>query len=174
MACKGDMMATERHAAFISVGSNLGNKFDNCRMGIEGLLLSGKSVVQKQSSYYRTSPVDYTDQDWFVNAVVKIDTSLDPYELLDEMIALQYKMNQGDKRMRFGPRILDLDLIFYDDRVIYSPKLEIPHPRMHKRRFVLQPMCDIDPSIVHPTLKKSMCDLLAGLEDKTQKVIKLP
>lgn len=161
----------ERHTAYISIGSNMGDKIDNCRKGIQGLQESGESFLLKQSPYYRTSPVDFTDQDWFVNAIVKMDTSLDPFQLLGEITAVQSGLGQGEKPIRFGPRILDLDIIFYNQAVIQSSKLDIPHPRMHKRRFVLQPMCDIEPLFMHPLLKKTMRDLLTDIVDTAQEVI---
>jgi 2-amino-4-hydroxy-6-hydroxymethyldihydropteridine diphosphokinase len=151
----------------------MGDKVDNCRKGVQGLQTSGKSLLIEQSPHYRTSPVDFTNQGWFVNAVVKIDTSLDPFELLDELISVQRGLGQGEKPIRFGPRILDLDIIFFNETVIRSSKLDIPHPRMHKRRFVLQPICDIDPLLVHPVLKKNMRDLLNDIEDPTQEVIRI-
>jgi 2-amino-4-hydroxy-6-hydroxymethyldihydropteridine diphosphokinase len=156
--------------AYISIGSNIGNKTENCRAGIEGLCASGNSRVLRQSRFYQTSPVDYEDQDWFVNAVVEIETGLNPKALLGEIKDIQSRAGRKADSIRFGPRILDLDIIFYDDAVLKVPGLEIPHPRMHKRRFVLQPMCDIDPFIVHPLLKKDIRSLLDELDDREQRI----
>lgn len=161
------------HQAFVSVGSNLGDKIENCRKGIEGLLADGRSVLVRSSSYYRTSPVDYKDQDWFVNLVVKIKTELDPFELLTRTQEIQMAVGRKANTVRFGPRVLDLDIIFFDDRVIQTETLEIPHPRMHKRRFVLKPICDIEPSMLHPLLGKDMRSLLSGLKDPEQKVVEI-
>ncbi|WP_319408880.1 2-amino-4-hydroxy-6-hydroxymethyldihydropteridine diphosphokinase [uncultured Desulfosarcina sp.] len=161
------------HAVYISVGSNLGGKLDNCLKGIAGLVESGQALLLKTSRFYRTSPVDYADQDWFVNAAVKIGTTLKPSDLLDELIAIQQAMGRKADTIRFGPRVLDLDILLYDDRVIRTPRLEIPHPRMHKRAFVLRPICDIDPTIIHPVLGQSLADLLSRLDDDEQRVIAL-
>jgi 2-amino-4-hydroxy-6-hydroxymethyldihydropteridine diphosphokinase len=161
------------HIAYISVGSNIGDKIQNCRNGIKNLCASGDSNIINQSRFYRTSPVDYEDQDWFVNAVVKIETSLDPRTLLNEIQRVQADAGRKSDPIRFGPRILDLDIIFYDHAVINLDGLEIPHPRMHKRRFVLQPMCDIDPFIIHPVLTKNMHSLLEALDDKEQLIEEL-
>ena len=162
---------TDVHTAYISVGSNLGDKLDNCLRGINALVTIGTNQLQGVSRFYRTSPVDYTDQDWFVNAVVKISTRLSPSDLLDELQAIQRGLGRKADPIRFGPRVIDLDILFYDDQVMHTPELEIPHPRMHKRAFVLQPICDIDPAIVHPVLGRTTADLLASLDDADQRVI---
>ena len=161
------------HAVFISVGSNLGGKLDNCLNGIAALTGSGKSVLVGASRFFRTSPVDFTEQEWFVNAVVKISTTMEPLTLLDELVAIQQQLGREADTVRFGPRVLDLDILLYDDRVMRTPRLEIPHPRMHNRAFVLQPICDIDPSITHPVLGQTVADLLSHLDDADQRVIPL-
>jgi 2-amino-4-hydroxy-6-hydroxymethyldihydropteridine diphosphokinase len=163
----------DSHRVFISVGSNLGDKLDNCLRGIAALTESGERMLTGVSRCYRTSPVDYTDQDWFVNAVVKIETPEAPLALLEALIAIQRRMGREDGGIRFGPRVLDLDILLFDECVTHLPQLEIPHPRMHKRAFVLRPMCDIDPTITHPVLEKTIGDLLAVLDDEGQQVIPL-
>jgi 2-amino-4-hydroxy-6-hydroxymethyldihydropteridine diphosphokinase len=159
------------HIVYISTGSNIGNKLQNCEGGIAALTRSGESVLIEQSRFYMTEPVDYMDQDWFVNSVVKIETILDPLQLLTQLQSIQYAAGRSNDTVRFGPRILDLDIIFYDDIKICLPELEIPNPRMHKRRFVLKPMCDIDPKIIHPVFKKDMQYLLDHLDDHEQRVV---
>lgn len=161
------------HAVFLSVGSNLGDKLDNCLKGIAALTESGESELLEASRFFRTSPVDYTDQDWFVNAAVKIRTTVEPLVLLEELMVIQQRMGRKGDTIRFGPRVLDLDILLYDDRVIRTPRLEIPHPRMHKRAFVLQPICDINPAIIHPELGQTVADLLSRLDDDDQRVIPL-
>jgi 2-amino-4-hydroxy-6-hydroxymethyldihydropteridine diphosphokinase len=161
------------HTVFISVGSNLGGKLENCLKGIAALTESGKSKLLETSRFFRTSPVDYAHQDWFVNAAVKIATALEPLDLLDELVAIQQRMGRKSDAIRFGPRVLDLDILIFEDRVIRTPRLEIPHPRMHKRAFVLQPICDIDPSIIHPVLGQTVVDLLGRLNADDQRVIPL-
>ena len=161
------------HSVIISVGSNIGGKQDNCQKGIGHLMASGNATLVKASRFYRTSPVDYLDQDWFVNAAVKIETLLEPLELLEVLKAVQQQCGRTKSGIRFGPRVLDLDIIFYDRLVMKSPTLEIPHPRMHKRRFVLQPICDIDPNIVHPLLNISVKSLMNQLGGNEQEVFEL-
>ncbi|MFC1876908.1 2-amino-4-hydroxy-6-hydroxymethyldihydropteridine diphosphokinase [Thermodesulfobacteriota bacterium] len=161
------------HQAFISVGSNLGDKIENCQKGINGLLADGGSVLVRSSSFYRTSPVDYKDQDWFVNLVVKIKTPLNPFDLFNKIQDIQKLIGRKASTVRFGPRVIDLDIIFFDDQVIRTDILEIPHPRMHKRRFVLKPICDIEPSMMHPVLGKDMRSLLSGLKDSEQRIMEI-
>ena len=161
----------KNHTAYIGAGSNIGNKLINCQKGIDDLTISGKAVLKAQSRIYKTDPVDYTDQDWFVNFVVKIETFLDPFQLFNELKLIERNACRVDGAIRFGPRVLDLDIILYDELVTNSSELIIPHPRMHKRRFVLRPICDIDPKIVHPVLKRDMQYLLDILEENEQRIV---
>ena len=165
------MLDLDLHIAYISAGSNMGDRLQNCRKGIEALTEAGNARILAQSRIYATEPVDYQDQDWFINMVVKLETTNDPFELLDEIKRIQRAAGRKRDVIRFGPRVLDLDIIFFDDLVLDSDSLVLPHPRMHQRRFVLQPICDIDPTIVHPVLKKDMQSLLADLGKDEQKVI---
>ena len=164
------MNDSARHTVFISVGANLGAKMANCRYGIARLTDLSDVADCVTSPFYRTSPVDYVDQDWFVNAALRLTTTLAPLELLDHIAVIQKQAGRNADKIRFGPRILDLDIIFYDAQVIRSPRLEIPHPRMHKRRFVLQPICDIDPNFRHPVLGQRVRRLLDQLDDDQQEI----
>ncbi len=158
----------KNNIAFICVGSNLGNKLENCKEGVDALIRSDSVTLKAQSRCYKTDPVDYLNQDWFINYVIKIETSLDPFELLNRLKSIQRNAGRINDVVRFGPRILDLDIILFDDAVINSENLTIPHPRMHKRRFVLKPVCDIDQEIIHPVFKKNMKYLLDSLDDEEQ------
>jgi 2-amino-4-hydroxy-6-hydroxymethyldihydropteridine diphosphokinase len=124
-----------------------------------------------RSLFYRTQPVDYLDQDWFVNAAMLVETALSPFELLSKTQCIQTRMGRKSDAVRFGPRVLDLDIIFYEDAVINTPHLVVPHPRMHKRRFVLHPICDIDPSVVHPVLGQTVREILEQLPSDDQDMI---
>ncbi len=159
------------HIAYISFGSNLGSRFENCTRGLNELARSGKVDLLQESKRYETEPVDFTDQNWFVNGAVKIATALEPLELLKLLKEVETKLGRKKSALRFGPRILDMDIILYDEVVMRSPTLTIPHPRMHKRRFVLRPICDIAPDRVHPVLKQKMRVLLDKLDDSNQKVV---
>ena len=162
---------SDLHIVYISAGSNMGDRLQNCRKGIESLTESGNSRILAQSRIYTTEPVDYKDQDWFINMMVKLETAHDPFQLLDHIEHIQRAAGRMHDPIRFGPRILDLDIILYDDRIIDSERLVVPHPRMHKRSFVLKPICDIDPAIIHPVLKQDMQSLLKRLGQDKQKVL---
>jgi 2-amino-4-hydroxy-6-hydroxymethyldihydropteridine diphosphokinase len=161
------------HVAYISVGSNLGDKLANCRRGIAALASEAGVRITAQSRFYKTEPVDFRAQDWFVNAAVRVETTVDPNGLLDRLQAAQRAAGRAADGRRFGPRVLDLDLLMYDRLVLEDPRLVLPHPRMHRRRFVLQPLCDIDPFLVHPLIGKNMQRLLSELTEHGQQVIEL-
>jgi 2-amino-4-hydroxy-6-hydroxymethyldihydropteridine diphosphokinase len=156
------------HTAVIAIGSNLGRKVENCRRAIAALEALPNSRVTDTSRFYRTAPVGYRDQDWFINAAVVLETALAPLALLRALQGIQRRAGRKRQTVRFGPRILDLDIIFYDDAVIDTPELTLPHPRMHERRFVLQPICDMNPAIFHPVLGECAKTLLDRIDDELQ------
>ena len=135
----------------------------NCCHGIDLLCKDDAIELVAISPFYKTEPVDYLDQDWFINAALHIRTSFSPQALLEKTQSVQKAVGRKGGGVRFGPRILDLDIIFYDDLILDTPQLVIPHPRMAKRRFVLQPICDIDPNITHPGLDRNVQELLNQL-----------
>ena len=159
------------HIAYIGVGSNIGDKLSNCKKGVITLAERQKTKIKKWSRFYQTEPVDYKDQDWFINAVVKIETDMDALQLIKEIKSIERAAGRTDITVRFGPRILDMDILLFDDIVVNSEGLIIPHPRLHQRRFVLKPICDLDPSIVHPVLNQEMRCLLAALDEDGQRII---
>jgi 2-amino-4-hydroxy-6-hydroxymethyldihydropteridine diphosphokinase len=159
------------HTAYISVGSNLGDKSANCRRGVEALVSGGKIRITGGSRLYATEPVDFTGQEWFINCVIRVETRLEPFKLLDRLQAIQREAGRTAEKVRFGPRVLDLDLLLYDRLILDDPRLSLPHPRMHRRRFVLKPLCDIDPDMVHPVLGRAMRALLAELDEDGQQVV---
>ena len=161
------------HTVYIAVGSNIGDKVANCQNGIDALIAKSGARLIQQSPFYKTEPVGYEDQDWFINGVFCIETDLEPKDLLEKTQAIQTKAGRKKDRVRNGPRILDLDILMFDDRIITSRYLTVPHPRMHQRRFVLQPFCDISPDIIHPTFKKDMKTLLDELPPDTQKAVEI-
>ncbi|MGD8252041.1 MAG: 2-amino-4-hydroxy-6-hydroxymethyldihydropteridine diphosphokinase [Desulfobacterales bacterium] len=167
------MTSPVAHTAYISVGSNLGDKTTNCRLGIDAADRLEGCRVTGTSRFYRTAPVDYTDQAWFVNAAIRMSTRLSPQTLLERLQAIQTDAGRPREGIRFGPRILDLDILFFGNRIVDSPALTIPHPRLHKRRFVLEPLCDINPDIVHPVLNVSIQTLLSRIDDPEQEIIVL-
>lgn len=151
------------HVVYLSIGSNIGDLLDNCCQAIEALQSDPDIHVIERSPFYRTAPVDFLEQDWFLNAALKLQTAVPPIQLLKRIQAVQRHLGRKADTVRFGPRIIDLDIIFYGDLVFETTELILPHPRMHKRRFVLQPICDIDPTIIHPVLGVSVQELLNQL-----------
>jgi 2-amino-4-hydroxy-6-hydroxymethyldihydropteridine diphosphokinase len=158
---------------YLSVGSNMGEKRRHCEKGLALVAANEALVMGRISPYYRTAPVDFTDQDWFVNAVAEAQTTLEPPALLDALQQVEHALGRRRNGTRFGPRVLDLDILFFGARVIALPGLQVPHPRLHKRRFVLQPMCDINDSFMHPVLHRSVRALLECLGEDGQEVQRL-
>ncbi|MCD4722080.1 MAG: 2-amino-4-hydroxy-6-hydroxymethyldihydropteridine diphosphokinase [Desulfobacula sp.] len=164
----------DQHIVYLSIGSNIGDKKQNLENAITLLHKLNKIDVVCASSFYKTQPQNYIDQDWFVNAALKIKTLLEPQELLAVLKTVEKDLDKEGKSFRFGPRVIDLDIIYYEDLILKTKTLEIPHPRMHQRCFVLIPMCDIGAHTIHPVLKCRSDDLLKKIEkQETQKVILL-
>jgi 2-amino-4-hydroxy-6-hydroxymethyldihydropteridine diphosphokinase len=158
------------HIAYISIGSNIGDRAENCRQAMASLEATDGIDVLARSQLFLTEPVDYVEQPWFVNAMVKVRTSLEPLALLAVLKGIERLAGRLEQPVRFGPRVLDLDILFYDDRVLNSETLVLPHPRMHQRHFVLRPFCDIDPNVEHPVYKKNIRQLFDLLGEQGQKV----
>lgn len=154
--------------AYISLGSNLGRKKANIRRAVK-LLGKKKDVkILKVSSLYETEPVGYVKQDWFVNAVLKAETNLSPRQLLTILKDIEKKLKRKKRLIRWGPRTIDLDILLYDNLRLKTKDLVIPHPEMHKRAFVLIPLMELEPNLVHPTKRKSILELLANLRVKKE------
>jgi 2-amino-4-hydroxy-6-hydroxymethyldihydropteridine diphosphokinase len=151
------------NCAIIAIGSNMGDKMENSRQGIAALDAAGELTLVSQSGFYLTEPVGYADQPWFVNCAVMVKTGLAPGALLRFLKELEHALGRRDCGFRNGPRVLDFDIIFYNDWVIESTDLIIPHPRMQDRGFVLKPLCDIAMDWVHPIFQKSVGRLLAEM-----------
>lgn len=148
---------------FIGLGTNLGDKKNNLEQAIT--LMKQKCKILKQSKLYETEPVGYKDQDWFLNCVVEIETELDPLELFDFLQSIEKEMKRI-KTVKDGPRVIDLDILFYEDQVINHENLIIPHPRLHERLFVLIPMSDINPNFNHPTFGETIKELRDECNDQ--------
>lgn len=159
-----------RHIAYISVGSNVGDRAENCNSGMAAIAAVDGIELITRSKLFLTEPVDYLEQSWFINAMVKIRTSLEPLELLAVLKGIEREAGRKEQKVKFGPRVLDLDILFYEDRVINSEALVLPHPRMHQRHFVLRPFCDIDPTVEHPVYRKNIRQLFDMLDERGQKV----
>jgi 2-amino-4-hydroxy-6-hydroxymethyldihydropteridine diphosphokinase len=154
----------ERHQAYIGFGSNLGNRLNNCKKAIAALGALPFCSSVKTSSFYETSPVGLVEQPAFINGVILLQTAEDAQWLLRQMLAIENTFGRV-RTLRWGPRSIDLDLLFFDDQIINTPGLSVPHPFLHERRFVLEPLNEVAPSFRHPTLGKSVADLLRDLQD---------
>jgi 2-amino-4-hydroxy-6-hydroxymethyldihydropteridine diphosphokinase len=145
---------------YLSLGSNMGDRSANLRSAIERLRGFGKVVAV--SSFYETEPVEFVAQPWFLNCVVKLDTEKMPKQLLAGILNLEREMGRQRKQKK-GPRSIDIDILLFGNSIIQSPGLTIPHPAMHDRRFVLEPLAEIAPAVRHPVLKQTMRELREAL-----------
>lgn len=155
------------HLVYLSLGSNVGDRLANLRAAIGALRHSGIHV-NRVSSVYETEPVDYLDQAWFLNCVVEAETALDPPSLLRALQAIESQMG-GKKEFAKGPRLIDLDILLYGSETVSTAELQIPHPRLQFRRFVLVPLFEIAPHLTHPSWSSAtVADLLARVGDTSQ------
>ncbi len=151
---------------YLSAGSNVGDRIGYLQQANILLKHTEGINVLDCSSLYETEPVGYKDQGWFVNAVLKIETCLDPQTLLSECMRIEKQLGrQREQEIRWGPRTIDLDILFYGDKLVSEDFLDIPHPRMHERAYALVPMLELDPDFLHPVLKKSVFDIHNDLEN---------
>ncbi|MFO7838676.1 MAG: 2-amino-4-hydroxy-6-hydroxymethyldihydropteridine diphosphokinase [Desulfosalsimonadaceae bacterium] len=155
----------------IAIGSNMDEPMTNCRQGVAALAGTEDLEIAACSGFYITEPVGYARQPWFVNAAVKVRTRLDPLSLLRRLKQMESRFGRRPGGIRNGPRILDLDIIFYNDQVIETAELVIPHPRMQERGFVLRPLCEIAAEWKHPVFGKTACRLLEQMQGCHEKCI---
>ncbi len=146
--------------AYLGLGTNLGDRDKNLRRAIEAI--ADKMRVCERSSVYETDAWGYTDQPDFLNQVIKVETNLTPLRLLNFVKKTEVELGRVEN-FRYGPRLIDIDILFYDDLVKNSSRLQIPHPRVTERAFVLVPLNEIAPNLVHPGTGKTVSDLLASL-----------
>ena len=147
------------HKAYLSLGSNIGNARENLRAAIRALQSWGE--VAAQSPAYATEPVDYKAQPWFINCTIVLHTDQTPQQLMAAILAIESRMGRTRSQSSAdqGPRTIDIDIVLYDEVVVESEDLKIPHPRMHQRRFVLEPLAEIAPQALHPGLHCSVLEL---------------
>jgi 2-amino-4-hydroxy-6-hydroxymethyldihydropteridine diphosphokinase len=151
--------------AYIALGSNLGDRAANLRAAVHLLDRFGV-VVKKISSLYETEPVDYLDQPWFLNAALEATTELPPAGVLAALRQIEFQMGSS-KPIPKGPRLIDLDILLYDAALIDTPTLQVPHPRMLQRNFVLAPLAEIAPNLRHPSWPATVAEILANSPDRS-------
>ena len=159
------MQQIKPEIVFLSLGSNIGDREKNLRAAIAALPEVGVQI-KKVSSIYETEPVDLLEQPWFLNCVVEGETVVPPAALLKELRALEKRMG-SKKLVPRGPRLIDLDILVYGQQTIDSPELQVPHLRMHLRRFVLAPLAEVAPDLKHPSWSGTAAQLLATSDDKS-------
>ena len=152
--------------AYLSLGSNLGDRRANLMLALSELEKAGVEV-RRVSSIYETEPVGHKDQGWFLNCAVEAGTDLEPLPLLHLLLGIERLLGR-ERTVPGGPRTLDLDILFYEDRVMDTAELALPHPRMAGRRFVLQPLAEIAPEARHPVTHRTVREMLGMLMDQSQ------
>jgi 2-amino-4-hydroxy-6-hydroxymethyldihydropteridine diphosphokinase len=166
MACEpaGHGPALQVTKVYLSLGSNIGDREANLRAAIERL------PVLRVSPVYETEPVDYTDQPWFLNQVAEIETDLPPRDLLKLTSRIEHDLGRV-RAVPKGPRTIDIDILLYGDLGLKTPDLQIPHPRMADRRFVLAPLADLAPDIQHPVTRRTVREMLAAAPPETIRLL---
>jgi 2-amino-4-hydroxy-6-hydroxymethyldihydropteridine diphosphokinase len=147
--------------AYIGIGSNIGNRGNNCRQAIK-LIEKNGILIKKQSRMHETEPWGIKDQPKFINMAVEVETDKKPEELLVILKEIEKEIGRTET-VKWGPRVIDLDILFYDDLILKISGLEIPHPLLHERDFVLKPLCEIAPVKKHPVTGKTVKEMLTQL-----------
>jgi len=160
------------HTAYIGIGSNLGTPGRNCIEAIEKISTNDDIKIISKSSFYQTAPIGHIEQGWFVNSVIKVNTQLNPKELLAVLLTIESEMGRIRKE-KWGPRLIDLDLLLYGNLILNQEGIILPHPEIQKRKFVLVPLNEVAENLIHPIQKKTIKTLLQELSDDAE-VEKLP
>lgn len=173
LAIKKSLFLKQRlpNTAYIAIGANMGDKLKNCQRALSDLNRMDSVRVEAVSRFYFTAPMEYSDQPWFVNGAARISTSAEPAALLAILKSLEADYGRKAGGVRFGPRPLDMDIIFFNELIVDTPYLILPHPRMHLREFVLRPIRDIAPDLMHPVFCKSIAGMLEVLRDENQQCL---
>jgi len=151
---------TVRNLVYLSLGSNVGGREAHLRDALAKLGAAGRVVAV--SSFYETEPVEFTNQPWFLNCAVALETSLTPQKLMSAILRIEEEMGR-QRVQKKGPRSIDIDILLFDETIVDSQELTIPHPAMHQRRFVLEPLAEIAPELSHPIFKKTIREMRDAL-----------
>jgi len=154
---------------YIALGSNLGDRAENLRQAREQIAAEDLRVL-RVSSIYETAPRDVEDQPWFLNQVIECETDLFPRQLLARLQKIERAMGRK-RRIKKGPREIDLDILLFGDAVVKAPELEVPHPRLAERRFVLEPLAELAPDKKHPRTRQTIREMLAGVANQVVRKI---
>jgi 2-amino-4-hydroxy-6-hydroxymethyldihydropteridine diphosphokinase len=156
--------------AYIGIGSNLGDKRNNCDQAVERIGRIRGCRLMQGSPWFLTRPVGVEGQDWYLNGVASLEAEISAHDLLARLLEIESVMGRV-RTEKWGPRIIDLDLLLFGEEIISDRDLQVPHPFMHTRRFVLVPMVHLAPQLIHPVLRRAMAELLNSLEGEGQDVI---
>lgn len=156
------------HTVYLSLGTNMGDKKKNLLEAIERIGKLENTKITAQSTILETEPFGYTEQDMFLNACIEIKTLFTPQELLEKLLNIELEMGRV-RTIKWGPRIIDIDILFFDDEIIQDKNLAVPHPWISERMFVLEPLCEIAPNLVHPLERKPVATLKRILEKELEK-----
>jgi 2-amino-4-hydroxy-6-hydroxymethyldihydropteridine diphosphokinase len=148
--------------AYLSLGSNLGNREAQLREAQQRVAKLGR--ITSVSSFYETEPVEVTDQPWFLNAALALETNLKPQDLMQSILQIEHEMGR-ERLQKKGPRTVDIDILLFSNQILNSTAVTIPHPAMHHRRFVLEPLAEIAPEARHPLLNKTVRELRDSLPE---------
>jgi len=152
---------------FLGLGTNMGDRAENLSKAVQCIEIDIGSVL-KTSSIFETEPWGFHSEEQFLNMVVKVETELTPPGLMEKILSIETLLGRKRKEKQYVSRIIDIDILLYEDQIIDAENLKIPHPLLHERKFVLEPLCEIEADMVHPVLGKNIRDLLTDCKDKSE------
>jgi 2-amino-4-hydroxy-6-hydroxymethyldihydropteridine diphosphokinase len=157
---------------YIGIGSNMGDPLKNCNDSVKRIVELENCKIISVSSFYLTEPFGMTEQDWYINGAVSLETGLSAFDLINKLSEMEASMGRV-RKIKWGPRVIDLDILLFGHDIIDSERLMVPHPLMHLRRFVLAPMAELAPDLIHPVIGKSMTELLRSIPEDNQIIKRL-